>query len=249
MGAGRASATRHGSLAPRSSCDASWAVFCPNWGPGDGEAGLSPDYLMLFEGVSALLGHVANRQPTVLILEDLHWSDEMSSGCWRSSAAASRRGGSLLAGHGARGGTGRRADASADARASWSASPTWPRWRWGHCPGAIRPDLVRLSRAGGSGRRRGGSPVRAGVAHQRGNPLVVVEATRAAAHETLSPGLDKLALPKRVRDIIGRQLDRLDEPSRELVALASVTGARPTSLSCTKRPGLGRRRPRGASRR
>ena len=25
-----------------------------------------------------LLGHVADRQPTVLILEDLHWADEMT---------------------------------------------------------------------------------------------------------------------------------------------------------------------------
>ena len=47
---------------------------------------------------------------------------------------------------------------------------------------------------------------------------------RAAAHEALAPGLEGLAVPERIRDIIGRQLDRLDEQSRELVALAAVVG-------------------------
>jgi predicted ATPase len=57
-----------------------------------------------------------------------------------------------------------------------------------------------------------------------GNPFVVIEAMRAAPHEGLSPGLEGLSVPKRVHDIIGRQLDRLDERSHELVALASVVG-------------------------
>jgi hypothetical protein len=34
--------------------------------------------LKLFEGVALLLGQVADPQPAVLILEDLHWADEMS---------------------------------------------------------------------------------------------------------------------------------------------------------------------------
>jgi hypothetical protein len=50
----------------------------PELGFGDAEWAAPPDYLRLFEGVSLLLGHVADRQPTVLILEDLHWADEMS---------------------------------------------------------------------------------------------------------------------------------------------------------------------------
>ncbi len=57
-----------------------------------------------------------------------------------------------------------------------------------------------------------------------GNPFVVIEAMRAAAHGALAPGLEALSLPDCVRDLIGRQLDRLDERSRELAALASVVG-------------------------
>ena len=57
-----------------------------------------------------------------------------------------------------------------------------------------------------------------------GSPFVVIEAMRVAAHEALSPGLEALLLPERVRGIIARQLDRLDERSRELATLASVVG-------------------------
>ena len=57
-----------------------------------------------------------------------------------------------------------------------------------------------------------------------GNPFVVVQAMRAVAQEALSPGLAGLPVPERVRDIIDRQVDRLDERSRELVARAAVIG-------------------------
>jgi hypothetical protein len=50
----------------------------PELGSEDGESAGPPDYLQLFEGVGLLLGHVVEGQPTVLILEDLHWGDEMS---------------------------------------------------------------------------------------------------------------------------------------------------------------------------
>src|SRR4029450_8365801 len=51
-----------------------------------------------------------------------------------------------------------------------------------------------------------------------------MQAIGRAAQEALSPGLETLSLPERVRDIVGRQIDRLDERSRELLALASVLG-------------------------
>ena len=50
----------------------------PDISPPDGEVRPAPDYLMLFEAVSALLAHVAEGQATMLVLDDLHWSDEMS---------------------------------------------------------------------------------------------------------------------------------------------------------------------------
>ena len=79
-----------------------------------------------------------------------------------------------------------------------------------------------------------------------GNPFVVIEAMRGApAHEALSPGLEGLSLPERVRDIPGRQLDRLGERSRELSDWPLSWGASSSSLSCSTSPGLARRRRRG----
>jgi hypothetical protein len=56
------------------------------------------------------------------------------------------------------------------------------------------------------------------VSSPESSSLSMIEATRAAAQESLSLGLEMLPVPERIRDIIGRQLDRLDERSRELVA-------------------------------
>ena len=50
----------------------------PGLSPEDSGSAPSPDYLMLFEGVGLLLERVAGRHATALILEDLHWADEMS---------------------------------------------------------------------------------------------------------------------------------------------------------------------------
>ena len=75
--------------------------------------------------------------------------------------------------------------------------------------------------------------------------FVVIEAMRMAAHETLSPDVEALPLPERVRDIIGRQLDRLDARSRKLVAVASVVGRESISRFCSTPPRWAKRRRRG----
>ena len=184
---------------------------------------LLPDYLQLFEGVGLLLGHVADRQPTVLILEDLHWADEMSVRLlafigrrlqpWRLLLVVTARAEDLV-------------DAPMLQRTlgELEREPHVATVALGPLSRCIRVDLVAaLARPG----RDEVAAARLGEQVWRtsgGNPLVVIEAMRAAAHEALSPGLERLSLPERVRDIIGRQLDRLDERSRELVALASVVG-------------------------
>jgi DNA-binding SARP family transcriptional activator len=195
----------------------------PEVWPGDGAAAASPDYLMLFEGVSLLLGGVAERQPTVVILEDLHWADEMSVRllafigrrlqAWPLLLVATAREEDLV-------------DAPVLQRTLDELK------REPHVTTlALRPlsraDTVDLVRALGRAGRDD-----AAVAHlseqvwraSGGNPFVVIEATRAAANKALSPYLEGLSLPERVRDLVHRQLDRLDARSRDLVALASVVG-------------------------
>jgi hypothetical protein len=68
---------------------------------------------------------------------------------------------------------------------------------------------------------------------------------RAATQHALSPGLEGLPLPERVNDLIGRQLDRLGEPSRELVTQASVVGASSNSRCSSASPGSGKEVARG----
>ena len=195
----------------------------PELGPGDGESATPPDYLQLFEGVSLLLSHVADQQPTVLILEDLHWADEMSIRllafishrlhAWHLLVMVTAREEELVDApmlHRTLGELACESDVTRVALGPLSRSDTFHLVAALSRPGSDGATVARLEeevwRASG------------------GNPLVVVEAIRAATQHALSPGLEGLPLPERVSDIIGRQLDRLGERSRELVTQASVVG-------------------------
>jgi DNA-binding SARP family transcriptional activator/tetratricopeptide (TPR) repeat protein len=195
----------------------------PELGPGNGESAAPPDYLQLFEGVSLLLSRVADRRPTVLILEDLHWADEMSIRllafisrrlqAWHLLVIVTAREEELVDApmlHRTLGELARESDVTRLALRPLSRSDTFHLVAALSRPGSDGATAARLEeevwRASG------------------GNPLVVVEAIRAATQHALSPGLEGLPLPERVSDIIGRQLDRLCERSRELVTQASVVG-------------------------
>ena len=195
----------------------------PDLWPEDGDAAPPADSLMLFEAVSLLLAHVADREPTVLILEDLHWGDEMSVRLlafvgrrlqeWQFLLVVTAREEDLV-------------DAPMLERtlAELTREPHVDTVALRSLSREETVDLVRVLARAGRGE--------AAMAHlgeqvwraSGGNPFVVIESMRAAAHEALAPGLEGLALPERVRDIIRRRLDRLDERSRELVALGSVMG-------------------------
>jgi DNA-binding SARP family transcriptional activator len=202
----------------------------PGLSPGDSGSAPSPDYLMLFEGVGLLLGHVAGRQATVLILEDLHWADEMSVRllafigrrlhAWPLLLVVTARAEDLVDAP-----TAQRTLAELEREAHVASLSLEP---------LSRPDTIGLVRA----LARAGSD-EAAVARlsekiwrtSEGNPFVVIEAMRAADHralspgpETLSPEFEMLSLPDRVREIIRRHLDRLDDGNRELAALAAVVG-------------------------
>jgi tetratricopeptide (TPR) repeat protein len=173
--------------------------------------------------VGVLLEHLADQQPTVLILEDLHWADEMSIRllAFISRRLQSRR---LLITVTAReeelvdapmlhrtlGELERESAVTRVALGPLSRSDTFQ----------LVAYLSRPGSDGGKAARLGEEVWRA----SGGNPFVVVEAIRAATQRALSPGLEGLPLPERISDIIGRQLDRLGERSRELVTQASVVG-------------------------
>jgi tetratricopeptide (TPR) repeat protein len=195
----------------------------PEFRSEDMESAAPPDYLQLFEGVALLLEHLTQKQPTILILEDLHWADEMSVrllafigrrlGTWRLLLMVTMREEHLV-------------DAPMLQRTLDELE---------HEPHVATVALGPLSRRDTTtlvealAREGTDEAAVASLSEQvwrasEGNPFVVVEAMRSAAYGALSPGLEALPLPDRVGAIIGRQLDRLDERSRELVALASVMG-------------------------
>ena len=193
-------------------------------------AGLPPASdggLPLFESVAELIEQVAARQPLVLVLEDLHWADEMSL---RLLAFVSRRipawtallivtareeelaGGSMI----------RRTVEDLSRAPHGTPIVLSP---------LLRPDtalLVRaLTRVGSDGSTVAHVEERV-WAMSEGNPFVAVEAMRALDQESLSGGARDegamASLPASVRDLVARRLDQLGARSQQLAAVAAVIG-------------------------
>ena len=200
--------------------------------PETGTPGLPPPSdspLPLFESVAELLEHVAARQPLVLVLEDLHWADEMSL---RLLAFVSRR---IAAWPALLVVTAREEDLADAALAQRTITEL------SRAPEATPVRLTPLSRADIAlmvrSLARVGSDaatlarLEEGIwAMSEGNPLVAVEAMlalgteqrRGHAHERTS----RLPLPERVRELTARRLDRLSADGQSLAAVAAVIGRR-----------------------
>jgi DNA-binding SARP family transcriptional activator len=195
-------------------------------------AGLPPagdGALPLFESVTGLIEQVAARQPLVLVLEDLHWADEMSL---RLLAFVSRRIPTwpvLLVATA-------REEELADASMARRTLEELTR-----APGGVpvvlsplsRPDTALLVRA--LTRVGSDAPTVARVEKQiwamsEGNPFVTVEAMRALDQQSLWAGTRETSgaplLPASVRDLVARRLDRLSPRSQQMVAVAAVIGRR-----------------------
>ncbi|HUG37682.1 MAG TPA: AAA family ATPase [Candidatus Limnocylindrales bacterium] len=198
--------------------------------PETGMAGLpsaSDSALPLFESVAQLIEQIAARQPVVLVLEDLHWADEMSL---RLLAFVSRR---IPAWPALLVATAREeelADASRAERTLRELSTVSQTLPFTLSP-LSRSDTALLVRA--LTRVGSGAPALAHVEEQiwamsEGNPFVAVEAIRALGEDRqwdparATPGA--LALPSRVRELVAWRLDRLSARSQQLAAVAAVIG-------------------------
>jgi DNA-binding SARP family transcriptional activator len=200
--------------------------------PEAGEAHLPPasdSALRLFESVSALIEQAALRQPLVVVMEDLHWADEMSL---RLLSFVSRRvpaWSALLV-------TTARDDELPEeslSRRTIEQLSTAP----GATPVALSPlsrtetaRLVRaLTRVGSNAETLTRVEDRIWTMSE-GNPFVVVEAMRVLADDR--PGHDghaqpgALALPARVRELVTQRLNRLSPPTQHVAAVAAVIGRR-----------------------
>lgn len=197
--------------------DVAWrdelARLFPELGPGVRISIESEDYLRLFEALVQLLARVAAAHPIVLVLEDLHWADELSVRLVGFFARRIARLPILLV---------------VTTRDEELVAAPVLRHLLHELSYArqlteillaplLKTDVERLVGALAAGTRAPARTelVNAAWALSEGNPLMVVECVRA--------GTDT-ALPPRVREMITRGLDRLSERARQLLAVAAVMG-------------------------
>jgi predicted ATPase len=191
----------------------------PGRGPGQGPV----DYRQLFESVAQLVRHLVLRQPVTLILEDLHWGDEMSL---RLLSFVGRRLPTwpiLVVG------TAREEDlASAPIlRRTLEDLARDRRLVELRLAPLSKEETLTLVRT--LARAESNEAMMTGLAEQvwitsEGNPFAVVEIVRALPKGAVADPSAKLAVPRRVRDVIVRHLEALSERSRDLTTVAAVIG-------------------------
>lgn len=187
-----------------------------------------------------LVQGLATRQPLVLILEDLHWADEMSQ---RLLAFLSRRVSSspvLLVGTA-------REEELADAPFLRSLLTELDRGqdvvKLTLAP-LSRPDTVALVRELARAGTDESAVARLGErmwAVSEGNPFMVVETLRALQEGEIPQAPSALPLPQRVREVIAGRLERLSDRNQQLVAAAAVIGCEFEFALLQRASGLGER--------
>ena len=207
--------------------DPTWRAELTRLFPEIAAAGLPPpsdNALRLFENVARLFEHLAAAaQPLVLMLEDVHWADEMSL---RLLAFVARRIPSRPVLLVVTSRDEELADAPATRRILDEISREPHVTRATLAPLA-RPDIIDLihSLARVHGEPDGLAQLEEHVwTVSEGNPFVAVETTRALLDGGLPPESTSLPLPERVRAMIASRLDRLGDPARQLAAVAAVVG-------------------------
>jgi DNA-binding SARP family transcriptional activator/tetratricopeptide (TPR) repeat protein len=189
----------------------------------------SDSALPLFESVTQLIEQVAARQPLVLVLEDLHWADEMSL---RLLAFVRRRLPALMALLVTTARDEELAEASLALRTVEELSRPPQAMPMMLSP-LSRPDTALLVRA--LTRVGSNAQTMARIEEQiwamsEGNPFVTVEVMHALDQDSWwdcdreRPG--RLSLPARGRDLVARRLDRLSARSQQAAAVAAVIGRR-----------------------
>jgi tetratricopeptide (TPR) repeat protein len=184
--------------------------------PGDNQ-------LRLFEGMAQLLERLAARQPVLLVLEDLHWADEMTLRLlafvtrrippWRLLLVVTAREEELpeaSAAHHALQELGAQAHAGRLALRPLSRADT-------------RRLIEAVARAGSDARALARMEEQVWAASE-GNPFVAVEMMRALQEGSLPPDTGTLPLPDRVHELIAGRLGRLSDRAQELAAVAAVIG-------------------------
>jgi DNA-binding SARP family transcriptional activator len=179
----------------------------------------TPGALRLFEAVAQLLQSLAAGQPLVLVLEDLHWADEMSIRLLAFLGRRVQRAAVLIL-------VTVRDEDAAEAPILRQTLDELARERQ-----ALELPLRALSRGDTSALVRLLTRNDADDALEQlvwraseGNPFMIVEMLQAADVGAAVDRSAALALPERIREVVDRRLERVSERGRRLVAVAAVIG-------------------------
>jgi tetratricopeptide (TPR) repeat protein/ABC-type cobalamin/Fe3+-siderophores transport system ATPase subunit len=180
------------------------------------------DTSRIFEAVDRLVARLAARRPLIIVLEDVHWADELTV---RLAAYLGRRIDTrpvllvLTA----------REEHLADAPlldVALKELREHPRFVRLSLAALTRDETTMLTRSLARAERDQGTLARLDRDVWRisaGNPLLVIETVRAVRDAPAAPPGGG-SLPTRVREIVAARLERLSEPARRLVCIASLVG-------------------------
>ncbi|HEY3099613.1 MAG TPA: AAA family ATPase [Methylomirabilota bacterium] len=181
------------------------------------------DASRIFEAVDRLVARLAARQPLIIVLEDVHWADELTV---RLAAYLGRRIDTrpvllvLTA----------REEHLADAPlldVALKELREHPRFIRLALAALTRDETTVLTRSLARAERDQGTLARLDADVWRisaGNPLLVVETLRAVRDAPAGRHASSSSLPTRVREIVATRLERLSERARRVVSIASIVG-------------------------
>ena len=181
--------------------------------------------LRLFDGLTELVKALATSQPVAVVLEDLHWADEMSIHLFSFLGRRLENSRILLVG------TVREEELVGSSPVSRMLAELAREQR------IVRLSLAPLSqehtrmlvRRLAEGAKADESSLTRLGEHvwilSEGNPFVIVESVRGALDTAPGPKLSELpALPEKVRELILGRFERLSETGKHLLATAAVIG-------------------------
>ena len=177
------------------------------------------DYRRLFEALAELMALLAIRDPLLLVLEDLHWADELTL---RLLSFLARRAPThrVLVVVTAR--EEELPDAPLPRRTLEDLAQAGQLVSLGLGPLSRRDTAALVAMLAPPGVAPGPEQLGERVwSASEGNPLVAVEMMREVQEGGMAEGL---TLPRRVRDVIGRRIERLTDRSRSLLTVAAVIG-------------------------
>jgi DNA-binding SARP family transcriptional activator/tetratricopeptide (TPR) repeat protein len=188
------------------------------------EPGEAPDDAgRLFEGVCQLLERLALAEPLVILLEDLHWADAMTTRLLASLTRRPRRRPMALVAS-ARDEELRDAKTLERILAELAADRLLERLVLGPLSRAQTTELTQhLARHGSDPATIAGLGDRLWAA-SHGHPFTIVETMTALDQRSDLMPAGALPVPQRVAEVIAERLDRLTERARAVAAVAAIIG-------------------------